>query len=64
MDLGVIGYIIRLIFVYHFNFSKKNFEYKKNGSKENVKDVYAGLYFLILMVLVGVVMYFGQNYDW
>ena len=62
------GFIIRLVFIYHFNMSRINGAYEKNEEKENEKDFYAGLYFLILMllvgVLVGVVMYFGQNYDW
>ncbi len=62
------GFIIRLVFIYHFNMSRMSSAYEKNEEKENEKDFYAGLYFLILMLLVGVVggvvMTFGQNYDW
>jgi len=55
--LPEIGAILRLVFVYRFNVSKMNRMHKENGDKEVRKDIIAGLLFILLVVVIGVIMW-------
>ena len=59
-----IGAIIRLIFIYHFNISRMNLVHKNNKEKEDKNDLYTGLFFVLSIILIGFVTYFGKSNDW
>jgi len=55
--LGLIGSLIRLIFVFKFNIKKQNEASEKNFEKEENKDIKVGAITLILFIIWGVLTY-------
>lgn len=58
MGFPEIGYIIRLILVFHFNIKKKNQAHKTNPDKEDKNDFWTGLIIFVLIVSVAFLFYF------
>jgi heme/copper-type cytochrome/quinol oxidase subunit 2 len=58
--LGLIGSLIRLIFIYKFNYKKQNEESAKNFEKEEKKDILIGSITMIAIIVVGLsITFFG-----
>lgn len=58
--MGLIGSLIRLIFVFKFNFKKQTEVSNKNFEKEEKKDIIVGSIFIITFVAIGISV-FGIN---
>lgn len=55
--LGLIGSLVRLLFVYKLN-SKKQIEASKNNfEKEEKKDILTGSIFIIVLIIWGILTY-------
>ncbi|MCD1116679.1 hypothetical protein [Chryseobacterium turcicum] len=55
--LGLIGSLIRLSFVYKFNFNKQREASNQNFEKEEKRDVLIGLIAVIIFLTCGVLAY-------
>ena len=53
-----LGAIIRLIFVYRFNFSKMNLASKTKKEIEAKKDIYTGVIFILIIIFTAFIRYF------
>ncbi len=59
--LGLIGSLIRLLFVFKLNYKKQQQASEKNFEKEETKDIKVGLITLVILIIGGVVAY-GINW--
>lgn len=55
--LGLIGSLIRLLFVYKLNFKKQTEASENNFGKEESKDILVGSIVMLIFVIWGVLTY-------
>lgn len=55
--LGLIGSLIRLIFVFHFNLKKQNEASINNFEREKKKDILIGSLTIILVIAIGLLIF-------
>lgn len=54
---GLIGSLIRLLFVYKLNYKKQTEASKNNFEKEEKKDILVGFIVIIIFIIWGVLAY-------
>jgi hypothetical protein len=59
--LGLIGSLIRLIFVFKFNYKKQKEASIKNFVKEEKKDILVGSIIVAMIIIVGLLFTFIEN---
>lgn len=55
--IGLIGNIVRLIFVFQFSFKKQNTASEKSFETEEKKDIIAGSIVIVLIIILGLLTY-------
>lgn len=58
MGFPEIGFVLRLIFVFHFNVKKMNQAHAKNPDKEIMNNFWTGLIFFVTTVIIAFLNYF------